>query len=74
MRQGDPNKGKTQPANDTVNTGVGNKEKRKYECDLPNTSTAQETNTQDTTNNTREINLMSSHTEEKGKQEEGRAE
>jgi hypothetical protein len=57
-----------------VNTGLGYKEKRKRELDLPNTSTAQETNTQDTTNNTREINLMSSHTEEKGKQEEGRAE
>ena len=26
-----PNDGKTQPANDTVNTGLGNKEKRKRE-------------------------------------------
>ena len=40
MRQGDcvrvrgsPNDRKTQPANDTVNMGSGNNEKRKRECD-----------------------------------------
>ena len=77
MRQGEPRTrtvrgspmyGKTKPANDTVNIGSGNKEKRKREGDSHGTnSTAQTTDTQDTTRNTRQGKQKTFiHTRKKG--------
>jgi hypothetical protein len=73
MRHGEPNDEQTQLANDTVNMGSGNKEKRKRECNsLGTISTAPSTDTQDTTSNTRKTKGAYIH-ETKGKREEGRA-
>jgi hypothetical protein len=61
--RGSTNAGKPQPTNDTVNTGLENKDQRKREGDQPNTSTAQETDTH-STNNTRKTD-NNTHTDKK---------